>query len=191
MRASSFSLNEEEWGKSFMWQPLFIVPLYIMIFWSIKMMTISILFIFLVHHLISYFMATLTVPKIKDLVHAPQRKYKEIHQLLASSTAPLSTAPLSMRTPESTTRLQDLDDGNMTRGTDVEASSTTDYFSQLLERKEYLGGRKSNANSNAIPNANPIENDILSMKSELKDFLHSHLKTDPDSQSFYSLLKTA
>jgi len=42
----------------------------------------SIIFIFLVHHLISFFKSTLTVPKIKDLVNSPNQKYQNIYDTL-------------------------------------------------------------------------------------------------------------
>jgi hypothetical protein len=56
-----------------------------MLFWSLKISIISIILIFLVHHLILFFKGTLTVPKIKDLVNAPQRKYEDIYNILSKA----------------------------------------------------------------------------------------------------------
>ena len=49
-----------------------------MLSWAIQITIISIVLIFLVHHLINFFKSTLTVPKIKDLVNMPTQKYENI-----------------------------------------------------------------------------------------------------------------
>ena len=49
-----------------------------MTFWIVQSTIISIILIFLVHYLFIFFRDTLTVPKIKDLVNKPNRKYDEI-----------------------------------------------------------------------------------------------------------------
>ena len=53
-----------------------------MLFWSIKITIVSIIFIFLVHYLINFFKSTLTVPKIKDLVNTPTKKYESMYNIL-------------------------------------------------------------------------------------------------------------
>jgi len=53
-----------------------------MIYWTIKTAIISIIFIFLIHHLIEFFKNTLTVPKVKDLVNIPTQKYEHIFNIL-------------------------------------------------------------------------------------------------------------
>ncbi len=49
-----------------------------MLFWTIQVTLISIILIFLVHHLLVFFKTNLTTPKIKDLVNAPTQKYDAI-----------------------------------------------------------------------------------------------------------------
>ena len=49
-----------------------------MLSWILQITIISIILIFLVHHLIQFFRDTLTVPKIKDLVNAPAQKYESM-----------------------------------------------------------------------------------------------------------------
>ena len=56
-----------------------------MLSWIIQISIISIIFIFLVHHLISFFKSTLTVPKIKDLVNSPIKKYQGIFDTISNS----------------------------------------------------------------------------------------------------------
>jgi hypothetical protein len=56
-----------------------------MIGWILQMSIISFLFIFLVHHLITFLKSTLTIPKIKDLVDSPSQKYKNIYAQLSNN----------------------------------------------------------------------------------------------------------
>jgi hypothetical protein len=56
-----------------------------MLFWAIQTIIFSILFIILAHHLLIYFKTTLTVPKIKDLVNGPVKKYEDIYNVIHSS----------------------------------------------------------------------------------------------------------
>jgi hypothetical protein len=53
-----------------------------MLSWIIQITIISIVLIFLVHHLINFFKSTLTVPKIKDLVNTPPQKYENIYNII-------------------------------------------------------------------------------------------------------------
>ena len=52
--------------------------------WIIKVTMISLLLIFLLHYLYSFFKTTLTSPKLKDLVNKPQEKYNTIYNSLRS-----------------------------------------------------------------------------------------------------------
>jgi len=53
--------------------------------WIIQITIISIILIFLVHHLINFFKSVLTVPKIKDLVNCPNEKYKNIYETISQN----------------------------------------------------------------------------------------------------------
>lgn len=53
-----------------------------MLFWSIKVIILSLALIFLVHYLINFLTSTLTVPKVKDLVNAPTQKYENIFNII-------------------------------------------------------------------------------------------------------------
>ena len=57
-----------------------------MLSWVIQITVISIILIFLVHHLINFFKSTLTVPKIKDLVNTPTQKYENIYNILKKNS---------------------------------------------------------------------------------------------------------
>jgi hypothetical protein len=57
-----------------------------MLSWVIQITVISIILIFLVHHLIHFFKSTLTVPKIKDLVNRPAQHYDNIYSIINNSS---------------------------------------------------------------------------------------------------------
>ena len=56
-----------------------------MLSWVIQITVISIILIFLVHHLINFFKSTLTVPKIKDLVNTPNKKYENMYNIIQNN----------------------------------------------------------------------------------------------------------
>jgi hypothetical protein len=55
-----------------------------MITWVIQISLISIIFIFLVHHLFCYLKNILTIPKVKDLVTLPSKKYENILSIISN-----------------------------------------------------------------------------------------------------------
>jgi hypothetical protein len=57
-----------------------------MLSWVIQITIISIVLIFLVHHLINFFKSTLTVPKIKDLVNSPTQKYENMYNIIRQNS---------------------------------------------------------------------------------------------------------
>jgi len=71
-----------------------------MLFWTLQITIISIILIFLVHHLILFFKSTLTVPKVKDLVNAPVQKYENIYNTISSRDYTDSLLPTISVKPE-------------------------------------------------------------------------------------------
>jgi hypothetical protein len=63
-----------------------------MLFWAIQVTLISIILIFLVHHLLVFFKTNLTTPKIKDLVNAPTQKYDAIFNAMIFNEMNTSSA---------------------------------------------------------------------------------------------------
>lgn len=59
--------------------------------WILQISIISIIFIFLVHHLLCFFKTTLTVPKMKDLVNSPVKKYQDIFDTISNSNTNLNS----------------------------------------------------------------------------------------------------
>ena len=62
-----------------------------MFVWILQITIISIIMIWLVHHLIGFFKSMLTIPKIKDLVDSPSQKYKNIFDQLSPSNSQNAT----------------------------------------------------------------------------------------------------
>ena len=50
--------------------------------WFIQVSVVSLLIIFVMHNLYSFFKDTLTVPKIKDMVKRPQQRYDTLFREL-------------------------------------------------------------------------------------------------------------
>ena len=82
-----------------------------MLFWTLQITIVSIILIFLVHHLILFFKSTLTVPKVKDLVNAPAQKYENIYNTISSrdyTDSLLPTIQLPSSIPEAKSMKEEL-----------------------------------------------------------------------------------
>lgn len=62
-----------------------------MLFLILKWSTISLTLIILLHHLYTFLMNTLTVPKTKDLITKPKEQYKDIFQTIQKSNSSISS----------------------------------------------------------------------------------------------------
>jgi hypothetical protein len=73
-----------------------------MLFWTVQTIIISIIFIFLVHHLITYFKQILTVPRTKDLVNSPIQKYNDMFKIISNgyNSSPSPTINVSDYIPK-------------------------------------------------------------------------------------------
>jgi hypothetical protein len=63
-------------------------------FWFIQVSVVSLIIIFILHNLYSFFKDTLTIPKVKDLVKRPQQKYETLFRELRNQVVepPVSNA---------------------------------------------------------------------------------------------------
>jgi len=63
-----------------------------MLLWIVKISIISIIFILIVHNILNFLKETLTIPKVKDLVNAPNEKYQDIYNIInKQSPVPISS----------------------------------------------------------------------------------------------------
>ena len=70
-----------------------------MFLWIFKHVIISLVIIILIHYLYVFFKTNLTVPKIKDLVHRPEEKYKEIYNSIPQPIPKTLPEPKLKQTP--------------------------------------------------------------------------------------------
>jgi len=61
---------------------------------------ITLLIMVLLHQTYNHLQATLTVPKVSDLVRRPEQKYKEINEILDQKTKVVSDLPVVPKTAE-------------------------------------------------------------------------------------------
>lgn len=106
-------------------------------YWIIKVSTLSFIFIFLLHYLYSFFVSTLTVPKVKDLVTLPQEKYNEMFHSLQKQQQQLQS---------------------MQRSTTNDNSTVTSNKSMKEDLIHFLKDLGSDANSGLISNYNNLNN---------------------------------
>ena len=129
--------------------------------WIIQISIISIIFIFLVHHLFGFFKSTLTVPKIKDLVNSPYQKYQNIFDTINTN---------SFSSSNSTTSLIDIN----TRINSL-PSDNNSYSENSYTEIDLLPPSPSQSTG-----LDGIVKD--NMKNELKSFLKKQLNTNGDSR---------
>ena len=126
-----------------------------MLYLILKISIISLLLIFLVHHLINFFKSTLTVPKIKDLVNNPTKKYENMYNIIKSQQG---------------------------RGNNHNYTNDTNDINYTNDTN-YTNGNDTNGNSNNFLNQEYTLIDLLpkkdeeNMKTELKNFLKKQLTT--------------
>ena len=125
--------------------------------WIIKVTMISLLLIFLLHYLYSFFKTTLTSPKLKDLVNKPQEKYNTIYNSLKSAG----------------------DGGVQNLGEDTnnnsESTNNSNSSNMKDELKKYLKELNVSGNSNSnSSNSSNIENtNIINPQNESSSSVYS------------------
>ena len=132
-----------------------------MLTWIIQISIISIIFIFLVHHLLLFFKSTLTVPKIKDLVNSPTQKYQNIYDTISNKNNSYSTIDL-------------LPSNNYTSSDHISSDYVpSDYIPSDYVSSDYVSSDYTSSND-----LNSFKK--KSMKDELKNFLKKQLNNESD-----------
>ena len=126
-----------------------------MLVWILEISIISIIFIFLVHHLLCFFKSTLTVPKLKDLVNSPAKKYQDIFDTITNSNS---------NTNFNRNQYLPSINANETFYTGSGTDSGTDYTDINLLPTENMNSSSSNKD----------------MKNELKSFLKKQLNSSDE-----------
>ena len=127
-------------------------------YWIIKVSILSFIFIFLLHYIYSFFISTLTIPKVKDLVTLPQQKYDELfnslnlqHNKYMNDNNGISNNGISNNLPASSITTM-----KMQSAAAAPTQSTQAMKDELINfMKEISSNANPNANSN---NSNDIAN---------------------------------
>lgn len=122
----------------------------------------SIIFICIAHYLINFFKDNLTVPKVKDLVNAPNRKYETMYDIIQQNKSSMENISTSIHSLPTTEVEQYLPTSQM---------NTTSLTPSL-----------SSTPSTPSPSSLPISPEI--MKDELKSFFKRQLSASSANDSF-------
>ena len=151
-----------------------------MLSWILQISIISIIFIFLVHHLLSYFKSTLTIPKIKDLVNSPIKKYQHIFDTISNSN---SSKNINEYLPDAKYSSNNYNDNNNNDDNNNNNNNNNNDYTDI----DLLPNANTIANTIANSNTNSNSNTNTGMKNELKMFLKKQLNsTDNIESSNYS-----
>jgi hypothetical protein len=121
-----------------------------MLTWILQISIISIIFIFLIHHLLCFFKTTLTIPKMKDLVNSPVRKYQDIFDTISNSNLNSNTN-FNKYLPSD----NDYTDINLLPTQNTISSSVPDMKDEL---KSFLKKQLNNSNTTELESGNISSN---------------------------------
>jgi hypothetical protein len=115
-----------------------------MLFWSIQIIVLSFLFIFLIHHLFNFFKNTLTTPKVKDLVNIHTEKYNAIYDVIHNTS-------LKKEQPDSQ-NIETIDIRSLLLPSPQleESSNMKNELKNFLNLKKQMHGSHPTLNSNKI-----------------------------------------
>ena len=142
-----------------------------MIFWSIQIIVLSFLFIFLIHHLFTFFKNTLTTPKVKDLVNIHTEKYNAIYDVIHHPTNTNTNQNVKKEPPDSQNR--EIIDIRSLLPSVEEPSNMKNELKSFLKKQMHESSSNSNVNVN-IHNPNNNIYDLNSSSTSI-DFLDSKI----------------
>lgn len=119
----------------------------------------SIIFICIAHYLINFFKDNLTVPKVKDLVNAPNRKYETMYDIIQQNKSSMENI-----------------------STSIHSLPTTDVEQYLPTSQMNTTSLTPSLSSTPSPSSLPISPEI--MKDELKSFFKKQLSANSANDSF-------
>ena len=122
-----------------------------MLSWVIQITVISIILIFLVHHLINFFKSTLTVPKIKDLVNTPTQKYENMYNIIQNNLKNSSNSSNNFQIKQNSTDINSLN--NEYTLIDLLPKQADEGSSMKNELKSFLKKQLHGSNTNTSENS--------------------------------------
>lgn len=134
-----------------------------MLGWIIQTSIFSIAIIFLVHHIIYFLKNSLTVPKVKDLVSLPSKKYQDILNTIRN-------------VEEETSTLKNMDNIQEIDVTDIQSLPTEENHSMKNELKNFL---KKQLQDDTLSNSSIEPTENKSSFSELEMFSNDNNQYAP------------
>jgi cell shape-determining protein MreC len=127
--------------------------------WFIQVSVVSLIIIFVIHNLYSFFKETLTVPKIKDMVKRPQQRYDTLFRELRNQVA--NTNPNANNSNNS----NNSNNNSNNNANTVNSNSNADDMKNELKR--YLMDLNSSHTTRTIQDPQP-QSDFIEMGSIYK-----------------------
>jgi len=121
----------------------------------VKWIIISLILIILIHHIFDFFKNTMTVPKVKNLVHNSSKLYKEIDNIIDSNNDIL--VKISEKKPNALNELNESNELNKSNELNENTNKMKD------ELKNFFDELKNNT-PDVIPS---IDNSAVKMYTEL------------------------
>ena len=137
--------------------------------WFIQVSVVSLIIIFVIHNLYSFFKETLTVPKIKDMVKRPQQRYDTLFRELRNQVANTNTnANNNANNSNNTNNINNINNNsNNNANTDSIANSNSNADDMKNELKRYLMDLNSSQTTRIIQDPQP-QSDFIEMGSIYK-----------------------
>ena len=152
-----------------------------MLLWTIQVAIISLLFIFLIHNLLTFLKSTLTVPKIKDLVKTSSDKYQKIFDTLSNRPKYPNQNLSSSLSPNLSINEEKIDIYHDFNSTFTEIDKLPLYSNENPDNIINISEHTTNNTD-----FNIIQQPIISssMKKQLKTFLKNQMNTDNGLDSY-------
>ena len=137
-----------------------------MIVWSVQITILSIILIYLVHHILSFFKSTLTTPKIKDWVNTPIQKYDNMYTSMNDSN-------------NSSTSINNLTETYSSSPMENIVPATLDTLGAPNFQNNPPPNNNNNNNNIDMPSYGGNNTNKQDMKNDLKKYLKKQLSEGP------------
>ena len=122
-------------------------------YWIIKVSILSFILIFLLHYIYSFFISTLTIPKVKDLVTLPQQKYDELFNSLHLQHNKFTNDNINMNNNGNREPASAFSTTTMKMQSAPKQQAMKD---ELIKFMKEISHNNTNTNSNAVADNNAI-----------------------------------
>ena len=122
-------------------------------YWIIKVSILSFIMIFLLHYIYSFFISTLTIPKVKDLVTLPQQKYDELFNSLHLQHNKFTNDNINMNNNGNREPASAFSTTTMKMQSAPKQQAMKD---ELIKFMKEISHNNTNTNSNAVADNNAI-----------------------------------